>query len=161
MKKLYDKANHIGQKIKKVYPDEYNKVTSKIKTSIISDNDFNINIPCIFLNDKNYCNIYSARPYVCRIHSVLLNECKCTFKKNFDKKYPNYTLPTFEKTYDDVDIYDFFPNGKIKTIEYPMWYWFSHFLKYYLDGKDIKFYYFQHKSEAEFKNLIKKLHRIT
>lgn len=123
-----EKAEKIQNAVVKIYPELMTQLktvstNNKIDLLIKSSCDGLVNEelpPCIFLNERNKCDIYEIRPGICRMYGST-NTCRKL--NNPDLQISACTQMEIEQ---DVILG---PKGK-KIIKrpYPIFYWFTHFL---------------------------------
>lgn len=121
-----EKAYKIENQIKNNYPDIYNSLneyspnSGNFNNRYFSDS-FNVlenTIPCIFL-ENGKCSIYKARPVICRLYGIYTS---CPKINNF---------PIFFNEMQKMAVNSIIIKGTPPIISrpYPIFYWFSFFLR--------------------------------
>ena len=131
---FYKKAQKTYNFFNYYLPSEINRLdpltSNRLLANIGEDFSFGENInyqnlpDCIMLNSKR-CSIYDSRFNTCRLYGTV-NICEYLNNKDYsDDEFTNYNLyPLIENTQlVHSDLY------KLKTFRYPIWFYFSYFLR--------------------------------
>ncbi|MEG2234049.1 MAG: SEC-C metal-binding domain-containing protein [Oscillospiraceae bacterium] len=140
---LCQKAKIQLERMKTYSKPEYDKLSSKSTDSSIFEDKLNISRfePCIFLSVNGSCEVYQARPFICRLYGCTIehNICEkirhaCTdaadncFKFDLAKKHLT-AFSTGGDFWQDIDY--FRVNKKTKIVRpYPLFYWIANDEKY-------------------------------
>lgn len=152
------------EEIKNCYPDEYEKLIKEYCGSnpknILDDMRIKkTQAPCIFLNKKDkICTIYPVRPFVCRIYGTCVRSNCDKMKYMSDSDVSIVDIRSYaQMIQENIDVF-YFGRIPIERRPYPISYWFSHFLQYFLERRDAKYYCSIGRSISDYKNLILNLH---
>ena len=145
---IAEKHPELLEKLEKIMPSGGREC---LNSSYFRDNENPRDLPaCIFLNGQHKCSIYNVRPFICRTYGTTE---VCQFLSNNHIPLQEQ-INMMENTIIRSD-----DNQSIMKRPYPLFYWFSEFLKKPYDFLTLtKVEKIKNNTEKEFYNFNRQLH---